>query len=204
MRVTPPLQATGVYVLRDPWTVSDSIIYRCMAVRTIPELREAGIDPFVEFYQPYGRTKEHYDGDVAQGVTIVTLLSDRSETIQVPDTYIVKFPFEEIVPYDRVVLSINLGAIPAALPLAMLQAKVSAVCSDVIGVEAPVRIHSAPSLGAVTPAQDKLNTLAREAAITDRTTDRAKLILAEQKISRLETLVKQYERQAILAQTKIE
>lgn len=204
MRVTPPLQATGVYVLRDPWSVPDNIIYRCMAVRTIPELREAGIDPFAEFYVKYGRTKEDYDSDVAQGVTIVTLLSDRSETVQVPDTYIVKFPFEEIVPYDRVVLSINLGAIPAALPLAMLQAKVSAVCSDVIGVEAPVRIHSAPSLGAVTPAQDKLNTLAREAAIKDRTTDRAKLILAEQKIARLEALVKQYERQAILAQTKIE
>lgn len=204
MRITPPLGAMGVYELRAPWTVSSTVIYRCMAVRTIPELREAGIDPFTEFYSGNLVTREQYDKDVAEGVAIVTLLSESQEAIHVPDTFIIKFPFEELVPYDRVVLSISLGALPASVPLELLQAKVSEVASGVIGVEAKVAIHAAPSMGAVTPEQAKLNELARNAAVTDRTTTLAQLIEAQEKISRLEVLVKAYERQAILAQTKIE
>lgn len=193
MRVTPPLKASGVYELRDPWAADPSTIYRCEAVRTIPEIREAGIDPYTAYYEPFARTKEEFDADVAEGVAIVTLLSDKRETINVPDTYIVKFPFEVLVPYNRVVLSVNLGVLPDALPLDLLLERVAGVCSDVIGADADVKMNSAPYTGAITEDEHQRLTTAREAAINDRTTDRAKLLAAEKTIETQAALIRKYE-----------
>ena len=175
-KITPSLHARGIYTLQEPFANITALIYECTAIRSFKDYLDLGESAYEKVYQPKGLTLEDFQADSALGANIVTLSSLHHPTILVPDTYIAKYPDLEYVEYANVAISAALGAIPNDLDLTLLQAQVAAVISDVIGVTPIVRIHAYGSAGVVTLAQHELNELARNAAITNRTTDRARVI----------------------------
>lgn len=173
---TPPLHAKGVYQLLTPWTIPAGVIYECIAIRDFTDYLESGQQVLDSIYTPKGLVLADYLADKALGANIITLASPTHPTIHVPDTYIQAYPLLDSVAYDIVVLSVSLGAIPQSLPLTFLKDQIAGVVSDVIGVEATVNVNVAPSSGVVSADQHAAAETVREAAITNRTTDRAKLI----------------------------
>jgi hypothetical protein len=139
---------------------------------------DLGESAFDKVYAPNGLTQEDYDTDAAQQANIITLASADHPTLLVPDTYITKYPDLEWVEYSNVVVSAALGAIPDTLDLSLLQSQIAGVVSDVIGVTPVVRIHAYADAGVVTYAQHDINEMARQASITNRTTDRARYLAA--------------------------
>jgi hypothetical protein len=135
---------------------------------------------------------------LAEGAHIVTLQSDTSAMVFVPDTYIEKFPDLTGVAYKRIVLSIELGPLPDEVDLTHAKTSIAAVASDITGVESTVTEHVAPYAGVISADQHAILEAARQAAITNRTTDRATVISQQaiidaqaERIDALQDLVQQ-------------
>jgi hypothetical protein len=174
--MTPSLHAAGLYQLASPWTIPANVIYECIAIRDFDDFVKKGEDVFTLYYQPMGLDRSVYEADRALGADIITLASATHPTIYVPSTYIVAYPFLGDIKYSHVVLSVSLGALPDAMDLTFVKAQVAAVVSDSIGVVPTVNVNVAPSTGLITQIEHQILETARQAAITNRKTDRAKLI----------------------------
>lgn len=179
---TPPLQAKGVYQLRAPFTVVPGIIYECVAIRDFVDFVESGQKVFELVYNPAGLLLADYEADKALGANVITLVSSTHPTIHVPDTYIDAYPNLGNVAYNNIAISVAIGPLPDGLDLTFLKDQLQGVASDVIGVLPVVVAHIAPSNGVITEDEHQVLETARQAAINNRTTDRAKL-LAEQAVS---------------------
>lgn len=193
---TPTLHAAGLYQLRLPWTIPANVVYECIAVRSFRDYVQKGEDVYTTYYQPMGLTLAQYEADRALGANLVTLASASNPTIYVPDTYIEAYPFLGDIKYSHVVLSVSLGVVPDKMDLTFVRSQVAAVVSDTIGVVPTVNVNVAPSTGLITQAQHQILETARNAAITNRKTDRARIIelqtlvdAQQQRIAGLEEII---------------
>lgn len=181
MRMTPPIQCRGRYILRTPFVAVPTMAYTSIALRKFQDIEELGDDVFALYYEPVGLEKADYTNDARDDAIIVTLCDEVGNYIYVPDTYIVRYPDMGDVKYQHVVLSISLGAIPEYVPLDSLKQMISSLASDSIGVANVVSEHIAPSRAVVTPEQHELAEIARTAAIVMRTSERAELLKEKDK-----------------------
>lgn len=175
-RKTPPLRAKGLYEVRSPFTLLTSSVYECIAVRSFDDFVQRGDDVFARFYQPVGLTESQYRTDRAENAHIVTLRSQTSALVFVPDTYIEKMPDMSGIEYKRIAISALLGPIPDEVDLTHLKSSIADLVSDITGVVSEVTEHAIPHSGAITLEQHETLEIAREAAINNRTTDRARLL----------------------------
>lgn len=185
--MTPPLLTKGRYTLISPFVAIPTNLYTCVAIRTFEECREAGINVLDLYYLPLGLTNVEYSRDLNAKATLITLFSDDLKPLYVPDTYIESYPNLGQVNYNHVVLSVSLSSVPDFLDFSNLKLLMSSLVSDVTGVVPKVAIHKAASKGVITPEQHETIEVARVAAITHRTTDRAELLKANAKVTALET-----------------
>lgn len=185
-RMTPPLLTKGRYTLVSPFVAEGTVLYTCTALRTFSECEIAGEDVLNDVYLNANLTQADYNRDLAAGALLVTLMSETEAPIFVPDTYIESYPNLSDVTYNHIVLTASLGAVPDFLNLEFLKAQMSALVSDVIGLEPTVQIARAISSGIITPEQHEAMEVGRQAAIKLRTTDRAKAIDLQNKCTRLE------------------
>ena len=195
-KFTPPLNARGIYTLAAPFPDITTKIYECTAIRSLRDYLDLGKSAWDEVYNPAGLLEADYAADTAAKANIVTLTSPNNETIHVPDTYITKYPDLEYVQYANIVVSASLGAVPDELDLSLMQAEIAGAISDVIGVEPVVRIHAYASAGVVSMAQHAINEASRTAAVTNRSTERARrialqaeLVAAQQRVTDLEDAI---------------
>lgn len=192
---TPPIFATGRWVIDSPFSVPASTIYICKAVRSFDDLKARGIDPYDAYYLPKGLDRSLYESDVTNLANIVTLMSDTHPTVYVPDTYITSYPDTTTVPYRHLVLSISLGAVPNTLVLDDFKAKIEEYSLASLGIQSVVKEHQA---GGMAEGLDQISHQAAEnnrlARIDGNQTDYAKLLNAQEELERLR------QQNAILAQ----
>ncbi|ARV77343.1 hypothetical protein FDI21_gp174 [Pseudomonas phage Noxifer] len=192
----PPPGTRGLYSLKAPFTTVPNQLYSCGAIRFFKDLQNQGINVYEKYYQPLNLTESDYSRDLAAGVAIISLLSDSQAPVYVPSSYILAYPGLTSYNYQYVVLSIALGALPDSLDLTFLKTQLATTASEVVGVLPTVFENIAPATGVVTPEQHDAMEAARQAAISNRTTDRAlylverdKRIALEAKLAALEQLV---------------
>ncbi len=175
-RNTPPLHTKGIYSLRTPYSTLQDTLYECIAVRSFADFVNRGEDVFQKYYAPKGETEEKYRADLAEGAHIVTLASATSAMIFVPDTYIEKFPDLSGVPYKRIVAAVLIGPLPDSVDMEHLKAELALTASDITGVVSTADIYAAPYSGVMTADEHATHEAARQAAITNRTIDRAEVV----------------------------
>ena len=175
-RMTPSMNARGVYRLRAPWTIPAGVIYECIAIRSFDDFVDRGIDVVTKVYEPVGLTAAESASDRAEGAKIITLRSGTSPLIFVPDTYIESYPAQDGVAYSQVILSVNLGALPDGENLAFVKDQIVSTVEASFGLTPVVKENVAPSTNYVSADQHEALKLARAAAITNSTTDRARVI----------------------------
>ena len=139
---TPPLYATGIWRVSDPFVVETDTIYVCKAVRSLEDIEAHGTDAYATFYEPFGISREDYENDVLSVASIVTLMSSTAATLFIPDTYIDSYPDTTTMPYSHVVLSVSLGAVPDTLSMADVKQKIEDTVLSSLGVNAVVREHA--------------------------------------------------------------
>ncbi len=197
-RLTPPLNATGRFTVAAPYDtlVFDNVPYQAVALRRFDDIVELGEDVYVQYYQPVGLSETDYKRDLRDSVVIVSLMNPSGVIVYAPDSYITSYPNQGDVKYQHVVLSVSLGPLPQHLALDYAMSQIGSIASDTIGVTPTVKLHVAPTTGAITSDQHELLEVARIARITNRKTDRANalkaqadLVLAQQRIAALETII---------------
>lgn len=175
-RMTPSMNARGVYTLRAPWTIAAGTTYECIAIRSFEDFVDRGIDVYNKVYEPKSLPESAMLDDRAEGAKIITLRSGTLPLIFVPDTYIESYPSQDGVAYSQVILSINLGAVADGESLDFLQSQLASVTEASFGITPTVKVNIAPSTNYVSAAQHAAIQVARQAAITNSTTDRARVI----------------------------
>lgn len=194
---TPPLNAAGVYTLIAPWATTENTTYTCIAIRSYQDLLQHGVDIVSTYYTPNGLGVTQYQADLAAGANLITLVSANQPTIYVPDTYIQAYPDLSNVAYSNVILSCQLGPLPDTLDLSYLMQQLAALVSDTIGIEPTVNMHVSPSTQVVTATQAASMETARQAAITNRTTDRAQVLELQAQLAAANQLIATYQNLAI-------
>lgn len=184
--MTPPLNAKGVYTVNAPFALAPNTLYSCKAIRSYQDLQAAGVDVYSLYYEPNSLTQSDYQSDFAAGANIITLMSDTSVTVRVPDTYIAAFPSMNNVPYAEVIMSLSLGPLPAAINLDFVSQQLADVASNTIGVTPTVSVFLQPVTGVMTQEQSSAAETARQAAITNRTTTYAQLLAAQSALASLQ------------------
>lgn len=167
---TPPFKVSGLWELRKPWVCNGTQVYTCIAIRKFDEILLDQGDIYRDYYYPKGLAYGVYEADKELGASIVTILSEFGEEIDVPDTYIVKYPQVNLADYHHVVLSASLGPLPTKSNLTHVRAKMMEVLEAVVGKKPTIKLHSAPVTNAITTKQAQQAEQVRQSAITDRTT----------------------------------
>lgn len=140
---TPTMYLTGKWGISSPFNINPNGIYICKAIQSFEDVRQKGLNPFVEYYEPFGITKATFDNDEQNLVNIVTLMSDTNPTIHIPDSFILSFPDKTSIPYRHVVLSVSMGAVPDTLTFFDLKTKIKNIVLDSVGVDTVVKEHQA-------------------------------------------------------------
>lgn len=192
---TPPIPTRGLFTVGAPFSVTASVIYNVEAVRSIPDMIQQNDDPLNEIYLPAGLTEDEYKTDVAKGVYIVTLSSEEEAPKYIPTSYILTVPDDTAIPYSYIVISANLGALPATASDELTQAvqEVQDILSDLVGVTVVVKIATAPSSGSVSYEQYLINEAQRKNAIKARETVYAQNITLLAENAKLKEVIAYYE-----------
>jgi hypothetical protein len=204
MKLTPPLNTTGRYVLRTPWAANPGVLYTCAAIRSFDDIYKLGLDVYKTYYEPMGVTEGaiisgnafNFQQEKLLKPNIITLLGVDNTVIYVPDTFIAKYPDLSEVKYSHMILSVSLGALPDYLDLTDLKNNISDLVTSLTGVSSTVREHRAPSTSNPTSAQHEALEASRTALITATQTktalllkSQADLTLANQKIQSLTAII---------------
>lgn len=185
--MTPPLLAKGIYQVKAPFSLQPGALYTCQAIRSFKDLSDAGVDVLASYYTPVGLDQAALTADQQAGANIITLMSDTAPTVHLPDSYISAYPNLGNVAYSNVVLALSLGPLPDALDLTFAKQQVAEAAASVVGVEVTVTALVAPSAGVVTQEQADSAETARQAAITNSTSDAAKLAQLQAQYNDLNT-----------------
>lgn len=196
MKKTPPIGTTGLYVLRSPWIASAAKTYTCHAIRSFKDLYDADINIYNSYYAPMGLNESAYESDRDNNANIITLMADE-ETIYVPDTYIDSYPDMSIVPYQHVVLSIDMGMLPDYVDLTLCKGALANTCVNYIGITPTIEEHIAPTTGIVTPDEHNLLEASRTANSIYTDTDRAVRLRLENQVEILRQQVSTLEQYII-------
>lgn len=197
-RITPTLHAKGVYKLRSPWTASESVIYECIAIRSIPDFVDRGVDVLSKVYTPVGLGQTELNSDIADSAMIITLVAAGKAPIYVPDTYITAAPAADGIPFSHTVLSVSLGAIPDSLDLSFVISQVQSVVQASFGISPTVNQHVAPTTGYMSQAAAEAWETGRQAAITNTVTDASRVLELQNQNAAL--IQRQGELEAIIQQ----
>jgi hypothetical protein len=171
---TPNINATGIYSVKVPFTVVEGSVYKCVEISKITSLVSSGVDVYTVYYEPYGLAQEDYTADKDLDVNIVKLVSLSGEPeLTLPSSYIEGIPSSAMVPYNRMLVSIDLGMLPDSLSLASLVTELTNLSTDITGATPTVKLHRVPVLGGIDLKQHELLELNRALLIQNRTSAHA-------------------------------
>lgn len=176
--ILPPIGTSGVFQLKSPFDkeIQSTKVYEVDALRRFDDVEANGIDVYKTYYQPFEISQDVYKEDQKNEEVIVTLTNDTTKPLYVPSSYINSFPTNDIVPYARIVLSVDLGMLPDSMDLSDLQSQVQGAVSDVIGVDdTVVNINAAASTDVITQAEHLSLQANREQAKAERDSDYARI-----------------------------
>lgn len=185
---TPPINTTGQYILRAPWTIPDPTrSYKCEAIDGFEALALRGVDVYKTYYDPKGDLSASYNEDKAAGINIITLIGqDATDVIYVPSSYILQYPNQFDVPYGRVVISVDVGPLPSDFPLADLKARLVGVATSITGNAAVVtNSHFLPIATFVTRDMETSLAEARSNTINEALSVYGSKLVGEQEIAKL-------------------
>lgn len=177
----PPIRTKGLYKLEVPYngSIREKEIYECAAIRYFEDLENNGSRVFDVYYKPFGLTEEDYLRDRNSGQVLITLISPKYAPVYVPSSYIKSFPDLDSKPYNQVILTASLGALPDDVILGPTVTALQNLLSDFIGATVEVHTGIMPLSDAVSPLEHETREAARLGAIGTRETDYSRVMELE-------------------------
>lgn len=197
---TPPLYASGKWVLQSPWTAAPDVTYVCHAMRTFEDIEKMGEDVYERYYKPYISNGDTQNGKVwlfseerLLYPNIITLISNDNRIIYVPDTFITSFPDASEFKYSQVVLAVPLGVLPDKYDVSHITAAIKDKVSAMLGININPLVTKASLTSNPTLEEHMSLEANREAAIRNTESNETLLIQERIKNTALEQRNKLYE-----------
>lgn len=165
---TPQVNLEGLFKVKTPYALSESVIYRVDAVQNFPDLQRKKIDVYNTYYKPVGLTREDCVADANVGASIVTLKSRDGQVYYLPDTYIETYPGLNGLNYKRNVVVIDLALVPEYVDVSLLVNDLKSVLERGLGITANVDITSMDYEGTVTEEEHLQMEAVRKAKIREQ------------------------------------
>jgi len=141
--LVPLIGTFGLFNLLSPFTI-EPVNYHCSSITLISDLVDSGIDVYSTIYAPNNLSNDIFQVDDLAGVSIVTLISNDGPTIVVPSSYIGILPTGQSVPYNRLIIAIDLGDLPDSLLLTPILDSIESLANSLMGVTATTTLHRVP------------------------------------------------------------
>ena len=172
----PEIGAKGSFVLAAPFSgiMLPGEIYSCMAVRNIADYIANNEDVLTTAYLNNTLTINDYNADLAVNMSIASLQSQTGHWLYVPARFFEQYPSSNGIPYHNLMLGVYLGALPVSLDLSFLEAAVSNVVIDNIGVKPQIKVVETSKTTSISAIQDASVTATRNAIKTAALTDTGK------------------------------
>lgn len=197
--LVPSVGTKGRYVLKPPFDAAmvPNKLYKLDADRTFDEIDTFGTNIYTQFYLPYSIPESQVSADRTAGARIITLMTDAAPPLYVPTTFVQSYPDLNYKPYNQYTAVLSFGPMAEdTLFEPTIQAMKNTV-SEFLGVEPEIHIAFTPLSDVITPEQHDALEATRQAAISNRSTDYARLYesqaqvaLLQQRITILEKIVK--------------
>lgn len=168
--VTPPVNTEGQYSVYRPFLLNAQLTYRCDAIRSFSELALRNIDVFEQYYKPKNIPLKDFELDVDLKASIITLISSDGEIHYIPDTYIEAYPGMAGIPYQRMILMVELGPLPATVDVSYMLPQLTEMVAGVTGTQAEIKLGTVPLEAPLTHEQHHQLEAARRGALAQRTT----------------------------------
>lgn len=139
--IIPSVGTVGSFNLKAPFDkyIVTSEKYTCQGVRSLGDYIANNEDVYTNVYLANGLDDTAFDEDVDANMFIVSLQSDSGQWIYVPARYISQFPNTNGVLYHNVMLAVALGSMPVNTDYDALNAAISNLVYDALGVEPDIR-----------------------------------------------------------------
>lgn len=184
IKLSIAMNMTGIFILKEPFHADANYEYRVEAIRTFDEIRGLGKDPFFEYYNKLGVERSTYQRDVDNNEVIITLMSEHTDPVFVPSSFVESLPIKDYVPYSHLILGISLGLLPDTFDTTQVEDIVKNIVAEYTGITADVRVVKNPTSGIVTPAQDQHLRIVRNAAIKQRNTIYSRWLAATEELAK--------------------
>lgn len=193
-RLTPNIKTKGPFTFKAPFVAMPDVDYLVVGLRQFAELSSnKDFDPFVKIYAPVGLTQTDMNLDIADGVTVVVFADNIGQLVYVPDSYILDIPHKTTIPYSNLIASFSFGLLPDDEDVSVITENIASSAAEVIGVKPEVFITRSDLEGTVTEEQHLQLVTSRQAAITNRETDRAAVIRLSNELLTLKAQLAEYE-----------
>lgn len=195
----PAVGTRGRFILKPPFDAAmvPNTLYTLTADRKFDEIDTFGTNIFTQFYDPFKLTEADLNSDRAAGARLITLMTANSPPLYVPTTYVQSYPDLSFKPYNQYMAVLSFGPMAEDTLFEPTIQALKNTTSEFLGVEPDVHIAFMPLTDIVTPEQHESAEAARQASITNRSTDYARLYesqaqvaLLQQRIQILEKIVK--------------
>lgn len=185
--IIPAVGTRGRFILKPPFdaAMTPNTLYTLTAVRRFDEIETLGQNIFELFYNPFKLLDSDLQSDRAAGAMLITLMTTDSAPLYVPSTYVQSFPDLNFKPYSQFVGCLSFGPLPDSTLFDSLIQALKNTASDFLGVEPEINIASMPLSDVITPEDHENREAVRQAAISNRTTDYARLAEANATIDLL-------------------
>lgn len=141
MQLIPEIGSVGKFSFKDPYSKLTPIETKlvCKSIRKITELLSRNESVFELHYKPHGLTEAQYKQDLKDDVSIISLQAESGVWFYVPSSYLLSYPNTNGVIYTRIILGVGLGAISDNLDLTGINAAISGLIYDQLGLRCEIK-----------------------------------------------------------------
>lgn len=194
----PSINTIGKFELNAPYVAKDNVRYRVTAIRKFSDLYIRGVDVYAQFYKPHGLITGQivngklfdFNEEAALSPVIITLEGNDDSVVYVPSTYIKTNPSTTDISYSRMILSVDLGALPDYVNFESVMKDIEGLVETQLGSKAVVKMFRGYTDRQPTVDEHYVLEESRVGAMASSTNDRALVIKAEKTIKELNDKIK--------------
>ncbi len=199
-QLIPDIGSKGKYSFKDPVNtkVPENVVFTCQSIRTLADLINTKQDVFKTIYLPLGLTRENYEEDINNGVSIIGLHAEIGAVHYVPSSYLNSYPNLNGVIYTKLMMGVDLGAVPDSLSLEAIEVSISNIVYDQLGIRPEIKvIATSQSIVVNYDDHEKIEEIRKAKISVDKSDYRLLIealsgkLAAEKRVQELENFIKQ-------------
>lgn len=165
----PPVGTAGKFNVKNPYVVGIDTSYKVVSVSRIETLESNGVNVLNDYYITVGLDVTHYDADIQDEISIVTLKEVTGEVTNVPASYILNYPASKEVDYSRLAIVIEVGLLPDKITVEALLDTVTQQATSYLGIQAITSLVRLPHEGFI---DEEAHTKLEQARATNKKYDK--------------------------------